>query len=129
MISFGGLGNGVDFGPIVDFLVQAKRIPIDRINERKLNDQEKLTNFGSLGTKLLGLQNAANSLRTRLSFDKNEVSVSSASSQTLLTASASSTAGSGTYTVTVNELASAHQIVSKASTAVSTTDADIVSGA
>jgi flagellar hook-associated protein 2 len=129
MISFGGLGNGVDFGPIVDFLVQAKRIPIDRINERKLNDQEKLTNFGSLGTKLLGLQNAANSLRTRLSFDKNEVSVSSASSQTLLTASASSTAASGTYTVTVNELASAHQIVSKASTAVSTSDTDIVKGA
>jgi len=129
MISFGGLGNGVDFGPIVDFLVEAKRIPIDRINERKLNDQEKLTNFGSLGTKLLGLQNAANSLRTRLSFDKNEVSVSSASSQTLLTASASSTAASGTYTVTVNELASAHQIVSKASTAVSTSDIDIVKGA
>ena len=129
MISFGGLGNGIDFGPIVELLVQAKRIPIDRINERKLNDQEKLTNFGSLGTKLLGLQNAANSLRTRLSFDKNEVSVSSASSQALLTASASSTAASGTYTVTVNELASAHQIVSKASTAVSTTDTDIVSGA
>jgi len=128
MISFGGLGNGIDFGPIVDFLVQAKRIPIDRISEQKLNKQEKLTNFGSLGTKLLGLQNAANSLRTRLSFDKNEVSVSSTSSQTLLTASAASTAASGTYRVTVNELASAHQIVSKASTAVSTTDTDIVSG-
>jgi flagellar hook-associated protein 2 len=129
MISFGGLGNGIDFGPIVDFLVEAKRIPIDRINEQKLNDQEKLTNLGSLGTKLLGLQNAANSLRTRLSFDKNEVSVSSASSQTLLTASALSTAASGTHTVTVNQLASAHQIVSNASTAVSTTDTDIVSGA
>jgi len=129
MISFGGLGNGIDFGPIVEFLVQSKRIPIDRINEQKLNAQEKLTNFGSLGTKLLGLQNAANSLRTRLSFDKNEVSVSSTSLKTLLTASASSTAASGTYTVTVNELASAHQIVSKASTAVSTTDTDIVSGA
>jgi flagellar hook-associated protein 2 len=129
MISFGGLGNGIDFGPIVEFLVQAKRIPIDRIIEQKLNNQEKLTNFGSLGTKLLGLQNAANSLRTRLSFDKNQVSVTSASSQNLLTASASSTAASGTYTVTVNELASAHQIVSKASTAVSTTDTDIVSGA
>ncbi len=129
MISFGGLGNGIDFGPIVDFLVQAKRIPIDRIIEQKLNNQEKLTNFGSLGTKLLGLQTAANSLRTRLSFDKNEVSVSSASSQTLLTATASSTAASGTYTVTVNNLAAAHQIVSKASTAVSTTDTDIVSGA
>ncbi|MGV7227662.1 MAG: flagellar filament capping protein FliD [Nitrospirales bacterium] len=129
MISFGGLGNGIDFGPIVDFLVEAKRIPIDRINERKLNDQEKLTNFGSLETELLGLQNAANSLRTRLSFDKNEVSVSSASSQTLLTASALSTAAAGTHTVTVNQLASAHQIVSNASTAVSATNTDIVSGA
>jgi flagellar hook-associated protein 2 len=129
MISFGGLGNGIDFGPIVDFLVQAKRIPIDRIVEEKLSDQEKLTNFGSLGTQLLGLQDAANSLRTRLSFDKNEVNVSSASSQTLLTASASSTAAAGTYTVTVNKLASAQQVVSKATTAVSAADTDIVSGA
>ena len=71
MISFGGLGNGIDFGPIVDFLVQAKRIPIDRINQQKLNaTRNKLTNFGLLGTKLLGLQTAANSLRTRLSFDQ-----------------------------------------------------------
>ncbi|MDH5773692.1 MAG: hypothetical protein OEZ57_02090, partial [Nitrospirota bacterium] len=128
LISFGGLGNGVDFGPIVDLLVQAERIPIDRINQRKLDLQTKQTDFGLLGGKLLGLQSAANSLRTRLSFDKNQVSVTSASSQDLLTASVSSTAASGTHKVTVNQLASAHQVVSKASTAVSTTDADIVSG-
>jgi len=129
LISFGGLGNGVDFGPIIDLLVQAERIPIDRINQRKLNLQTKQTDFGLLGGKLLGLQSAATSLRTRLSFDKNQVSVTSASSQTLLTASVSSTAAAGTHKVTVNQLASAHQIVSKASTAVSTTDTDIVSGA
>ncbi|MEX0830882.1 MAG: flagellar filament capping protein FliD [Nitrospirales bacterium] len=128
LISFGGLGNGVDFGPIIDLLVQAERIPIDRINKRKLDLQTKQTDFGLLGGKLLGLQSAATSLRTRLSFDKNQVSVTSASSQTLLTASASSTAAAGTHKVTVNQLASAHQIVSKASTAVSTTDTDIVSG-
>ena len=128
LISFGGLGNGVDFGPIVDLLVQAERIPIDRINQRKLDLQTKQTDFGLLGGKLLGLQSAANSLRTRLSFDKNQVSVTSASSQALLTANVSSTAASGTHKVTVNQLASAHQVVSKASTAVSTTDADIVSG-
>ncbi len=129
MISFGGLGNGIDFGPIVDLLVQARRIPIDRVNQQKLDTQEKLTNFGSLGTKLIGLQSAANGLRTRLSFDKNEVSVTSASSQTLLTASVSSTAASGSHTVTVNALASAHQVVSTASTAVATKDTDIVGGA
>ena len=129
MISFGGLGNGVDFGPIVDLLVQAERIPIDRINQRKLEAQSKQTDFGLLGGELLGLQSAASSLRTRLSFDKNQINVTSASSQTLLTASVSSTAAAGIHTVTVNQLAAAHQIVSKASTAVSTSDADIVSGA
>lgn len=129
MISFGGLGNGIDFGPIVDFLVQAERIPIDRINQRKLDAQAKQTDFGLLGTKLLSVQSAANSLRTRLSFDKNQVSVTSASSQSLLTASVTSTAAAGTHTITVNQLASAHQIVSKASTALASADTDIVSGA
>ena len=128
MISFGGLGNGVDFGPIVDALVQAERIPIDRINQRKLDAQSKQTDFGLLGSKLLSLQTTATSLRTRLSFDKNQIATTSASSQTLLTATASSIAAAGTHTVKVNQLASAHQIVSKASTAVSASDTDIVSG-
>lgn len=129
MISIGGLGNSIDFGPIVDVLVQAKAIPIDRINQQKLAAQAKQTDFALLGAKLLGLQSAASSFRTRIGFDKNQVNVTSASSQNLLTATASSTAGAGTHKVSVEKLASAHQIVSKASTAVSTTDTDIVSGA
>ena len=128
MISFGGLGNGVDFGPIVELLVQTERIPIDRINQRRLSAQSKQTDFGLLGGKLLGLQSAATSLRTRLSFDKNQINTTSASSQTLLTAAATSSAAAGTHTVTVKNLASAHQIVSKASTEVSSIDTDIVSG-
>jgi len=129
MISIGGLGNSIDFGPIIDVLVQAKAIPIDRINQQKLAAQSKQTDFGLLGAKLLGLQSSASSVRTRVGFDKNQVNVTSASSQNLLTATASSTAAAGTHKVTVNQLASSHQIVSKASTAVSTTDTDIVSGA
>ena len=129
MISIGGLGNNIDFGPIVDLLVQTKRIPIDRINQRKLDLQSKQTDFGLLGGKLLALQGAASSFRTRIGFDKNQVNVTSASSQNLLTASASSTAGAGTHIVTVNKLASSHQVVSQASTAVSSIDTDIVGGA
>ena len=128
MISIGGLGNSIDFGPIIDVLVQAKAIPIDRINQQKLAAQSKQTDFGLLGAKLLGLQSAASSVRTRVGFDKNQVTVTSASSQNVLNATASSTAAAGTHKVTVNQLASAHQIVSKASTAVSTTDTDIVGG-
>ncbi|HBP87104.1 MAG: flagellar filament capping protein FliD [Nitrospira sp.] len=128
-ISFGGLGNGVDFGPIVDALVQAKRIPIDGLTSRKLDAQKKQTELGLLGAKLLSFQGLASSLRTQVSFNKNQVNVASASAQTPLSASVSSSAAPGTYQITVNQLASAHQIISKASTAVSSIDTDIVSGA
>ena len=127
-ISFGGLGNGIDFGQIVDFLVQAERLPIDRLTERKLASQEKLTDYGSLGTKLLSLQSAASSLRTRIGFDKTKIDVATASTKNILTATSSSTASAGTHTVTVNRLATAHQVASKSSTTVSSTTADIVSG-
>jgi len=127
-ISFGGLGNGVDFGPVVDALVQAERIPIDDLTRKKLQAQQKLTDLGLLGGKLLNLQGLASSLRTQVSFNKNQVNVASSSSQIPLSASVSSNAAPGTYLVTVNQLASAHQIISKASNAVSSTDTDIVSG-
>jgi flagellar hook-associated protein 2 len=125
-VSFGGLGNGIDFGPIVDFLVQAERLPIERLTKQKLQAQKKLTDSGLLKTKLLSLQGLASSLRTRVGFNKNQISVTSASTQTPLSASVSSSAVAGTHQVTVNQLASAHQIVSKASTAVASTDTAIM---
>ena len=127
-ISFGGLGNGIDFGQIVDFLIQAERIPIDRKIETRLSSQEKLTDLGSLGSKLLSLQTTASSLRTRVGFDKTKIDVSTASTKTLLTATASSVASAGTYTVKVNQLAASHQLASTSTTAVSDTSTDIVSG-
>lgn len=127
-ISIGGLGNGIDWGQIVDTLVQAKRLPIDNLTQQKLQTQQKLTDFGLLGSKLLSLQGLASSLRTQVSFNKNQVNVASSSAQVPLSATVSSSAAQGTYQVTVNQLASAHQIISKASTAVSSTDTDIVSG-
>lgn len=128
-ISFGGLGNGVDFGPVVDALVQAERLPIDGLTQNKLQAQKKQTELGLLGAKLLSFQGLGNSLRNRVSFNKNQVNVASPSSQTPLSATVSSSAAPGTYKVTVNQLASAHQVISKASTAVSESDGDIVAGA
>ena len=127
-VSFGGLGNGIDFGQIVELLVQTERQPIDRLTEKKLTSTEKRTEFGALGTKLLSLQSAASSLRTRIGFDKSKVDVTTASSQNVLTATASSTATAGTHTVTVSQLANSHQVASKSTTTVSSTDTDIVSG-
>ena len=69
-ISFGGLGNGVDFGPVIDALVQAERLPIDGLTQKKLQTQKKQTELGLLGAKLLSFQGLASSLRNRVNFNK-----------------------------------------------------------
>mgnify|MGYP001609142464 FL=1 len=125
-ISFGGLGNGLDFGQVVDQLVKVQRIPIDQLSQKKTTAQSKLTDYGLIGGKLLALQSAGDALRLPSAFDRSGTTVSD---QTALTASASSTATPGSYLVRVTQLAQSHQIINKAATAVSSSTADIVSGA
>lgn len=124
-ISFGGLGNGVDFGQVVTELVKVQRQPIDKLTAAKLDLQKKLTDYGQLGTKLLALQSAASQLRFPSSFDQ---STSTVSDEKVLTAQSSAGAGTGSYTVQVTQLAKAHQITNKAAKAVSSTTDAIVSG-
>ena len=125
-ISFGGLGNGVDFGQVVDQLVKVQHLPIDALTRKKTTLQSKLTEYGSLTDKLLALQSAGDSLRLPTAFDRSSTTVSD---QTALTASASSTTTPGSYLVRVTQLAQSHQITNKGATAVSSVTTDIVSGA
>ena len=124
-ISFGGLGNGVDFGQVVTELVKVQRQPIDKLTAAKLDLQKKLTDYGALGTKLLALQSAASQLRLPSSFDQ---STSTVSNESVLNAQSSAGAGTGSYTVQVTQLAKANQITNKAAKAVSNTTDAIVSG-
>ena len=124
-ISFGGLGNGLDFGQVVDQLVKIQRLPIDQLNQKKTTAQSKLTDYALLGGKLLALQSAGDALRLPTAFDRTSATVSD---QTALTASASSTATSGSYFVRVTQLAQSHQITNKGATAVASGTTDIVSG-
>ena len=125
-ISFGGLGNGLDFGQVVDQLVKVQRLPIDQLNQKKTTAQSKLTDYALLGGKLLALQTAGDALRLPTAFDRSSTTVSD---QSALTASASSTATPGSYLVRVTQLAQSHQITNKAATAVASVTTDIVSGA
>jgi flagellar hook-associated protein 2 len=125
-ISFGGLGNGVDFGQVITQLVAIEHLPVDNLNKSKNTLQSKLTDYGSIADKLLALQAAGDSLRLPTAFDRSTVSVSD---QTALTASAASTAPSGSYLIQVTQLAQSHQVINKAVTAVASPTTDIVSGA
>ncbi|THJ12744.1 MAG: hypothetical protein CAF43_002470 [Nitrospira sp. CG24C] len=125
-ISFGGLGNGLDFGQVVDQLVKVQRLPIDQLSQKKATAQSKLTDYALLGGKLLALQSAGDALRLSTAFDRSSTTVSD---QTVLTASASSAATAGSYLVRVTQLAQSHQITNKSATAVASATTDIVSGA
>ena len=124
-ISFGGLGNGLDFGQVVDQLVKVQRLPIDQLSQKKATAQSKLTDYALLGGKLQALQSAGDALRLPTAFDRTSTTVSD---ETALTASASSTATSGSYLVRVTQLAQSHQVTNKGATAVSSVTSDIVSG-
>lgn len=125
-ISFGGLGNGIDFGPVVDQLVKVAHLPVDRLTTQKGTLSSKSTDYATLSTKLGALQSAASQLRLSTSFDRTSTSVSDA---TALSATGSSTATSGTYSLKITQLAQAQQIASKAAKTVATTTTDIVGGA
>lgn len=124
-ISFGGLGNGLDFGQVVDQLVKASRIPVDRLNAKKDDLNSKSTDYATLNTKLIALQSAADKMRLPSNFDRTSVSVSDA---TVLTATGSPSAAQGSYAVKVTQLAQSHQITNKAAKAVASTATDIVNG-
>ena len=125
-ISFGGLGNGLDFGQVVDQLVKVQRLPIDQLSQKKATAQSKLTDYALLGGKLQALQSAGDALRLPSSFDRTSTTVSD---ETALTASASSTATPGSYLLRVTQLAQSHQITNKGATAVADATTDIVGGA
>ena len=83
-ISFGGLGNGLDFGQVVDQLVKVQRLPIDQLSQKKATAQSKLTDYALLGGKLQALQSAGDALRLPTAFDRTSTTVSD---ETALTAS------------------------------------------
>jgi flagellar hook-associated protein 2 len=124
-ISFGGLGNGLDFGQVIDQLVKSSRIPVDRLTAKKATLNSKSTDYATLSTKLIALQSAADKMRLPSNFDRSSVSVSDS---TVLTATGSSSAVQGSYTVKVTQLAQSHQVTNKAAKAVVSTTTDIVSG-
>jgi len=125
-ISFGGLGNGFDFQQVVDALVAAQKVPIDRLSTDQQTLKDKLADYQTLGTNLLTLQSSAASLDLAGNFDRF---TASASDTNVLSASATSGATPGNYTVKVTQLATAHQVTNNTAKAVATTTTSIVSGA
>lgn len=64
MVSFSGLGSGVDFGAITDQLVKLEKLPITKIEGQKTGANRQITLVSDFATKMRGLETAAKALET-----------------------------------------------------------------
>ena len=110
MVSFTGIGSGMDLTALIDGLVAAERIPIQQIETRKTAANEKLSTLGSLVSRLQSLKAAAETLN-----EASEVrAVKAASSDdAAVSAVASDVAAVGAYNLRVSQLATPQVTVSQ----------------
>lgn len=101
-IAFSGLATGLDTGSIVAQLLEIKRQPVYRLEDNKSAYQKQITALGTLKTKLLALQTAAQNLDTAGEFSSLRAA---SSDEDLLTATASEDAAPGTHDIVVKTLA------------------------
>jgi flagellar hook-associated protein 2 len=66
---FNGLSSGIDIQGAVDALIKAKRIPIDRMEQRIAGHELKMAALSDTRTLALGLRDAVAKLRGAISFD------------------------------------------------------------
>jgi len=105
-VAFSGLASGLDTGSIVAQLVELKRAPIYRLEDRRKGFQTQLSSLVSLKTKLTDMQAAMADLDTAREFSTLTTSLNK---EDFMSVSASSDAAAGTYEIEVVELAKAQK--------------------
>jgi len=111
-ITFGGFNN-IDFTVVLNAIMQQERQPIAALETRQTSLKSRVTNFGTLTTRLTAMQNAATALSTSSAASSYK---GTSTDSTAVGISAGSAAVPGRYDITVNELARA-QVTASASTA------------
>ena len=109
-VSFGGLATGLDTGSIITQLVELKRMPIYRLEDRKKGFQNQITALGTLKSKLLALQTAAKTLDTANEFSSLK---STSSDDKYVTVKAGTNAAPGSYDIKVTSLAKTQKDLSQ----------------
>lgn len=105
-ISSLGVGSGLDLESMVTKLMSAERAPIDALTSKITSTQTKISLYGTLSTKLVALQTAADTLQfpSRLAATK-----ATSSDTSIVTATSAFGAAAGTYGIEVTQLASAQK--------------------
>lgn len=108
-ISFTGLGSGLPVNDIVTGLVQAERQPFEqRSNVQKTNLDTSISAVGTLKSELDKLQTALEDLTSEDNFQKRSVS----GADNFFDVTSDKSAQVGNFDLKVNNLATAHKVIS-----------------
>jgi len=110
-ISFGGLATGLDTGSIIAQLVELKRAPIYRLESRKKGFESQISAMGTLKSKLMAIQTAAEKIGTASDFSSL---TASSNDEDILTVETGEGAAPGTYDIMVTSLATTQKDSSQA---------------
>ncbi len=110
MTSVDGLASNLDTTSIVNAIIESERGNVDHMIERQTEVTNQLTTYNSISALVVALQSKITPLLNASTFVTPTVTVSN---EDVLTATAEGTVSSGTYAITVNALASNHQIASQ----------------
>lgn len=109
-VSFSGLATGLDTASLVSQLVELKRAPIYRLQSQRNTYQNQISALGSLKSKLLAFQTAAQNIDTANEFASL---VATSNDEDVLQVSAGSSAAPGSYNIVVDSLAKAQKSLSQ----------------
>lgn len=106
-----GLSSGLDIDSIVNGLMTAERVPLDKLEQQKQILEWQQSDYRTLNTALYTFETTASDMRYQRTFLARKAA---SSDESVATATAAANATDGTYDITVNRLATS---VSRASTA------------
>jgi flagellar hook-associated protein 2 len=120
---FSGLASGIDWSSMITQLMAVDQKQVDSVTNEKTDQENKLTEWQGVNTKLLALKTAAQGISDASSFNifkATTTSNTSTAASDILTATTDSTASAGNYNIKVTNLATAEKISSKNYTATDT---------
>jgi len=119
LITFGGLGSGLDVNAIIDALVNAERAPLQfSLDRQEANIQLTLSGLGSLKSALSELRSAAFDLNLESNFNQRTVTTESSD---YFSSTATTSALIGNYDIEVTALATGTELSSNIFTGGATT--------
>jgi flagellar hook-associated protein 2 len=106
-----GLASGMDIDAIVKQLMTAERVPLDKLNQQKQLTEWKREGYREVSTKLVSFNDKLTNFSYSSAIDSKKSTITGATG--VLTAKATGAATDSVLNVTVNNLASASNVIYK----------------